>query len=104
MGMSLSGQDCIFSEYDRFNHILFCHRKPIIHIICKFPNCDRFEEIPVEFKRCPFCDGCHMFYEDDIKGIYWISCENCKAMTAVFSHKRDAINAWNRRVNDDRRT
>lgn len=49
-------------------------------------------------KRCPFCDGCHMFYEDDIKGIYWISCENCKAMTAVFSHKRDAVNAWNRRA------
>ena len=53
-----------------------------------------------ELKRCPFCGG-----EAHIRGYAWtyVECEKCYARTVAFdSIEKDAIEAWNRRINDER--
>lgn len=53
-----------------------------------------------ELKSCPFCGG---KAEIDESLYTFVRCENCKAESGVFLHKYEAIRAWNRRVNDDRK-
>lgn len=57
-----------------------------------------------ELKKCPFCGG-----EAKIRGEkYWqpnvrrnVICTNCFANSGWFKTDEEAIEAWNRRVNDE---
>ena len=57
-----------------------------------------------KLKPCPFCGGeaklkiIPKYYGD----IYWVKCEECNAETPSDFEKDEAIEAWNRRANDDR--
>lgn len=54
-----------------------------------------------KLKKCPFCGG-----EAEIIGgktedeVAWVVCKQCYAESPVHSSKKDAVNAWNRRVNE----
>ena len=56
-----------------------------------------------ELKLCPFCGG-RAVLRHDSSG-YYVKCNNgmCKVMptTWYYDEENEAINAWNRRVNDD---
>ena len=69
-----------------------------------------------ELKPCPFCgwkasvsQGCSLWNEPLGKGQYeFVSCDLCGSRTTRFFHsdygteaRNEAINAWNRRVNDE---
>ena len=63
-----------------------------------------------ELKPCPFCGGKAELYESEAynlktetkeKNIRWfVMCEQCTALTCG-ALKKKAIEAWNRRANDD---
>ncbi len=61
-----------------------------------------------ELKRCPFCgdiggavcehiNGCG----EDYKHIYSVKCYSCSSGTPFYFDADDAIEAWNRRMNDE---
>lgn len=49
-----------------------------------------------ELKPCPFCGGkAHI-----MRGGHWIACEDCQSESGYYSTKEEAIEAWNRRVDN----
>lgn len=69
----------------------------------------------IELKPCPFCGGRAAIYSST-KNIFlddtaaWCYCTKCKSRGAEFEDTKNngefvikAIEAWNRRVNDERR-
>ncbi len=64
------------------------------------------DDMMSELKPCPFCGGEAKLYVRSIHGLlfgdyYWVKCEDCNAETASDFEKSVAIEAWNRRANDD---
>ena len=59
-----------------------------------------------ELKPCPFCGGenLEILGGDDIDKLTLISCDNCGATVAFEKKKISAINAWNRRANNDKQS
>lgn len=59
-----------------------------------------------ELKACPFCGGeatvviLTLSDREETKEPYVI-CKTCHAMSAWYMSREDAINAWNRRANDE---
>lgn len=51
-----------------------------------------------ELKPCPFCGGKAEFFEDEFFCRYSVVCTECGAGTDTYGVERDAIDAWNRRV------
>ena len=54
----------------------------------------------MELKRCPFCGGNNIMVSN--WGLWRCWCMDCLAKSADEIRKKDAIEAWNRRVNDGR--
>ncbi|MDE6148582.1 MAG: Lar family restriction alleviation protein [Ruminococcus sp.] len=53
-----------------------------------------------KLKPCPFC-GCNNIKVDlplDFTGLYYCICNGCRASTAIFSSREQAMKAWNRRT------
>lgn len=49
-----------------------------------------------ELRPCPFCGGkAHI-----MRGGHWIACEDCQSESGYCSTKEEAIEAWNRRVDN----
>ena len=48
-----------------------------------------------ELKPCPFCGGTPLLTN---WGLWRVWCKNCKATSSDFVFKKDAIDAWNKRV------
>ena len=59
-----------------------------------------------ELKPCPFCGEeahlCKMKRRDFPKTMYMVTCDRCFAKTNLLADKEVVINAWNRRVDNDR--
>ena len=51
-----------------------------------------------KLKPCPFCGGKAKFSEDKDYQIYSVNCTECDAGTNSYGIKRDAIDAWNKRI------
>ena len=52
-----------------------------------------------ELRKCPFCGGeaeTYSYYFNE----WYIGCVECSCDLGVFDTKEEAIEAWNRRVND----
>ncbi len=47
-------------------------------------------------ERCPFCGGKGNDWW--VSSGYFIECDKCKATTNNYEFKKDAIQAWNRRI------
>ena len=54
----------------------------------------------MEIKKCPFCGGEARMHDHLVS--YYIECVNCKAGIEQRTDTQ-AIEAWNRRVNDERK-
>lgn len=54
-----------------------------------------------ELKPCPFCGG-EAELIDKYEGVFWIICKGCLCESGFVKTKEEAINAWNRRADDDR--
>lgn len=50
-----------------------------------------------ELKPCPFCGG-EAKLTEPYMNIYVISCGNCGVGSAIYTNSEQAIEAWNRRV------
>ena len=55
----------------------------------------------MKIKRCPFCGGDGKVWIYDYDG-WIIGCENCGTRTEIYDTEEEAIEAWNRRVEDER--
>lgn len=55
----------------------------------------------MEIKRCPFCGGEGHLWIYDHDG-WFVDCENCGAKTEIWGTEDEAIERWNRRVEDER--
>jgi len=56
-----------------------------------------------ELKPCPFCGNIDplVVMDDETETLFGICCFKCEAaIKAVFVERKDAEDAWNRRVND----
>ena len=51
-----------------------------------------------ELKPCPFCGGKAEFFEDEFFCRYSVVCTECGAGTDTYGVERDAMDAWNRRI------
>lgn len=51
-----------------------------------------------KLKPCPFCGGEAEFFEDEFFCRYSVVCTECSAGTNTYGVERDAIDAWNRRI------
>lgn len=51
-----------------------------------------------KLKPCPFCGGKAKLFEDKDYQIYSVTCTECDAGTNRYGIRRDAIEAWNGRV------
>lgn len=55
-----------------------------------------------ELEPCPFCGNEYISVIPSVdKIVYWCKCEECGVETSCYENKADAIQAWNRRVQDD---
>lgn len=54
-----------------------------------------------KLKSCPFCGGFAGVIKDTYDTHYMIHCNNCDAKTKTFMQEEKAVEAWNRRVNDE---
>lgn len=52
-----------------------------------------------ELKPCPFCGGEATIFDHD--HAYWATCLKCEAEIMMQGSYLEAIEAWNRRANDD---
>ena len=56
----------------------------------------------LELKPCPFCGGEAVINPVFDLHVYFVHCKNCDcAIGRFYRDKCDAIEAWNRRVNDE---
>lgn len=78
--------------------------------VCFNPNCDVYLEFINEnftcgvwegLKSCPFCGADGVIREYDNK-TFVASCKNCGIELLYFETEQEAIEAWNRRVGDDK--
>ena len=51
-----------------------------------------------ELKPCPFCGGKAEFFEDEFFCRYSVVCTECGARTYTYCVERDAMDAWNGRI------
>ena len=51
-----------------------------------------------KLKPCPFCGGKAKLSEDKDYQIYSVNCTECDAGTNSYGIKRDATDAWNKRI------
>ena len=59
-----------------------------------------------KLKPCPFCGGeaalqYGRFYGNEFYKDYFCFCDECEASTTYFPTVAEAIEAWNRRVNNE---
>ena len=60
-----------------------------------------------KLKPCPFCGGKAVFAlgekyrKEHIQESDWIECSSCGAETAYFDSRKEAAEAWNRRVGEN---
>lgn len=52
-----------------------------------------------ELKPCPFCGGREIIIKRG-KYVWWCKCKHCGTESGVRVKKREAIEAWNRRVSE----
>ena len=52
-----------------------------------------------ELKPCPFCGNKAMIFNSSFG--YFVSCNVCEVETPAFEYRETAIEAWNRRVNNE---
>ena len=50
-----------------------------------------------ELKPCPFCGG-EANVEEAYMNIFVVACSGCSVITAIYNNAEKAIEAWNRRV------
>ena len=61
----------------------------------------------VEIKKCPFCGsdevGCWVCSSTfpNGKNPHYVRCDNCGATTDMFCSEEEALDAWNRRAEND---
>ena len=57
-----------------------------------------------DLKPCPFCGGCPIWgigcHVDNTPYAYRVECQKCKRVTPFYPTREEAIEAWNRRVDD----
>lgn len=53
-----------------------------------------------ELKPCPFCGGKNIHIWKI--SVPFVSCDDCLASTSCVPTEKEAIERWNRRVNDDK--
>lgn len=62
-----------------------------------------------KLKSCPFCGGKAVMERGFISSwsrgyiCCWVRCDRCEVGTNTYETEAEAINVWNRRVNDDER-
>lgn len=62
----------------------------------------------IELKPCPFCGGeGKVFFNDEAcyhggKGTYYIVCAECASRGKNGNDEQQAIEAWNRRISNDK--
>lgn len=55
----------------------------------------------IELKPCPFCGGKADIYEPDVDiETHLVYCTKCQAETQLFAKREEAIEAWNRRADE----
>lgn len=54
-----------------------------------------------ELKPCPFCGSTNAIERETVTYQWVCLCDNCGASTAVYDEKDEAIEAWNRRVENE---
>lgn len=54
----------------------------------------------VELKPCPF-DGCKDIYCEEIDGLWGVICTKCDCVGPIHETKEQAIDAWNKRSQED---
>ena len=57
-----------------------------------------------KLKPCPFCGSIEplVVVDDETEMLFGVRCFKCEAaIEAVFVKRKGAVDAWNRRVNDD---
>ena len=54
-----------------------------------------------ELKPCPFCGGVEKLSVCGWADQYWVSCDNCETEGPSGETPPEAIEAWNRRAEDD---
>lgn len=58
----------------------------------------------LELKPCPFCGGEAVIKPAFILPVYIVYCKNCASpLGSFYGDECDAIEAWNRMANDDKR-
>ena len=55
-----------------------------------------------ELKPCPFCGSKHICIKKTNVGT-WLQCERCFVEINLYRTEEEAIDAWNRRAEDDKR-
>ena len=55
----------------------------------------------VELKRCPFCGGLAGVIKNIYDTHYMIHCNDCDAKTKPFMQEKEAVKAWNRRIESE---
>ena len=56
----------------------------------------------MKLKPCPFCGGSAFIPKSDSGDLLpWVACIECGVETDCYETVEKAIEAWNRRVNDD---
>ena len=53
-----------------------------------------------ELKKCPFCGSEAELNFQELYG-YFVSCPKCLARSRALMRKQNAIDAWNRRANNE---
>lgn len=57
-----------------------------------------------KLKPCPFCGGEAAIYKNEIMKTFCVYCTSCYGKTAaLFDKENDAVEAWNRRINENER-
>lgn len=58
--------------------------------------------MPNELNPCPFCGGEEISCQDAGKNtdVWFVQCESCGATFPHFDSEKEAIEAWNRRVDN----
>ena len=53
-----------------------------------------------KLKPCPFCGGKNIRVWNT--RTHWVSCDDCLVSTSCVPTEKEAVERWNRRVNDDK--